>query len=111
MGLHEEYLEKLRLEKDRLNSKLRGLQTFEDLQEFLSDMNKQEYGFILVGKRRRYMAYSFTHMYTARKPDGKPYIFTGLKDYENRVHYLYGDGESVGKSYVKNLYKVLEVDD
>ena len=111
MGMHEEYREKVRQEQDRLNSKLKELKTFEDLQNFLSDMGKSEYGFRLVGKRRGYVAYSFTHMYTARKPDGKPHMFTGLEDYENRVHYLYGDGVSVGKSYVKNLYKVLEVDE
>lgn len=111
MGTYKTYEEKVKQEKDRLNSKLKGLKTYEDLQEFLKDMGNSEYGFRLVGKRRGYVAYSFSHMYTARKPNGEPYMFTGLKDYENRVHYLYGDGVSVGQAYVKNLYKVLEVDD
>lgn len=92
-----------------LNKELKTLVTFEEFQNFLKKMDSYEMGFILEGKRRKYQAYSFSHMYEWLKPDGKPHYFAGNEKYKNRLHYLYSDNVSTGESYVKNLYRVLRV--
>lgn len=92
---------------NRLNEKLKTLTTYEEFKDFQKKMDSYELGFCLYGKRRNYVAYAFSHMYEqdcfARNP------YAGLENYKNRVHYLYEDGISTGKSYIKNLWKVLKV--
>lgn len=91
----------------QLNQKLKTLTTYEEFKAFQKEMDSYELGLCLYGKRRGYVAYSFHHMY-----DNDGYInnpFAGLDKWENRVDYLYDDSVSTGQSYIKNLWKVLEV--
>lgn len=74
-----------------LNSRLKTLQTFSDLEKFLEDMSKGGYGHVLVSKRTRWHAYAFTDAGN------------------NKVHYLLSDGESTRTQNIKDLYKWLEV--
>lgn len=92
-----------------LNKKLKTLNTYDELIDFFKEMNSYGFGFMLYGKRRNYYAYSFTHLYSE-----EGYIknhLAGLESSLNRVEYLYSDGVSVGRSYVKNLWRALRVSD
>ena len=94
---------------EELNIKLKTIKTYEEFVKFQKEMYSYEYGFDLYGKRRKFKAFSFSHLYDVKKLNGEPYWFTGMDKYKNRIRYLYEDGVSTGESYVKNLYRVLEV--
>jgi len=87
--------EKIQIETDKLiaeyTPKLKNLKTFEDLEIFLSELEKHD--LCLVGKRNTLMVFNFSEIYYP----------------PNRVRYAYDNGRQVGKSFISNLYKVLEI--
>lgn len=75
--------------KKNLNDYLKKIKTYSELQLFLKII--EYYGFSLHGRRRGYWAFNF------------------YNEGADRVHYMYDDGVSRGKSFVKDLWKVLEI--
>lgn len=104
-----------RTERERLqeqfNNRLKELATYEELQQFLKDMENTGWDFRLYGKRRtNFYAFAFSHMYEARQPNGDPHYYTGWETMKDRVDYLYSDSVSRGQSYVKNLHRFFRVE-
>ena len=89
-----------------LNNELKSLKTWEDLIGFTKKISGR---FGLYGKRRGYQAFDFTHMYNDKNKKGDYMWYAQSDNSLNKVHYLYDDGKSSGKSYICNLYRVLEV--
>lgn len=81
------------------NRKLKELQTYSEFYYFLNALDTFGFNLRLVGKRRSYEAYAFSHIYDIHKWDYNL----------NKVHYLYADGISTGRSYVHNLHRALKV--
>jgi hypothetical protein len=97
--------------QEQFNNRLKELKTYEELQQFLKDMENTGWEFQLYGKRRKNVyAYAFSHLYEARQPNGEPLFYTGWERVKDRVHYLYSDTVSTGQSYVKNLHKFFRVE-
>lgn len=88
-------LDSMQIESDKkiaeYTPKLKNLKTFEELEVFLSELEKHDLS--LYGKRNCLWALEFNE--TEYPP--------------NRVRYIYDDGHSVGKSFIDNLWKVLEI--
>ena len=76
---------------DDFNNRLKTLETFSDLQKFLDDLSKNEWGLVLMSKRAKWHAYAFTD--------------AG----DNKTNYLLSDGESSRNQKIKDLYKWLEI--
>jgi hypothetical protein len=91
---------------EQLNQKLKILTTYEEFETFEKEIDSYMLGLNLHGKRRKSIAYAFSHLYNATDIINNPY--EGKEEYRNRVTYLYESG-NIGESYVKNLWKVLEV--
>lgn len=97
--------------KEQFNQRLKEIKTYQELQQFLKDMEDTEWDLRLYGKRRpNVYAYSFSHLYEATKTNGEPLFYTGWENVKDKVHYLYSDSVSTGQSHVKNLYKFFQVD-
>jgi len=95
--LKERYLENKEL-IDQLKQNLKNLITYE---AFEKEIDSYMLGLNLHGKRRKSIAYA-----NATDIINNPY--EGKEEYRNRVRYLYESG-NVGESFIKNLWKVLEV--
>lgn len=100
-----------------LAKKLKTITTYEELTEFEKELNNYGEGLRLRSKKRKLTAFHFSHMYKGenllvgeltREDMGKHF---SDEKYKNRVAYLFDDGVSKGESYVRNLYRNLEVSD
>lgn len=93
-----------------LNEQLKECETWEDFQALLEKMDSYGRGYTIVGNRRGYDAYDFTHMGDSSKVaewNLEPDWWYEMK--KNHVHYLYSDSVSTGQAHVKNLYRALTV--
>lgn len=75
----------------RLTRKMEDLKTFEDLAEFLKDINDFNLDFGLYSKRR------------------KTFIKELKKEDEVRFTYIYEDNDRIGSTNLENLYKYFEI--
>lgn len=97
--------------KEKLNSKLKSLETYEEFKVLLEEIDSNEHCFTLVGKRSGYSAFDFRHLYEYNGHfSNLRSLYTNNPKYLNRVKYLYSDGVSRGESHVKNLWRVLKVE-
>ena len=76
---------------EKYTSKLENLKTYAELKEFILEVEKHDLEF--YGKHNMLEVFDFTE----------------IEYSPNRFRYLYDNGNSVGSSFVCNLYKVLEI--
>lgn len=88
-----------------LNTKLKDTQTYEDFK--VLEKAIKDSGLGIYSKRGNKCIFNITHLYDETGIFKNHYA--GLESSKNRVHYLYDDGVSEGKAYVKNLYKFFEI--
>lgn len=91
---------------DQLNQKLKILTTYEEFEAFEKEIDSYMLGLNLHSKRNNSIAYAFSHLYNATDIINNPY--EGKEEYKNNVSYLYERGHT-GESYIKNLWKNLEI--
>ena len=86
---------KMKIESDKLieeyTSKLKSLKTYAELKEFILEVEKHDLEF--------YDKHNMLEVFD----------FTEIEHSPNRVRYFYDNGNSVGSSFVSNLYKVLVI--
>lgn len=89
--------DKIKYQLNALNEQLKELETYEDLKSLQKEMASYPQRYQFKMKKSGYEPYGFLHLY---EDDPK---------YENKVRYLLSDGSSTRESYVKNLYRNIEV--
>ena len=93
------------IQKKQFNDKLKQIKTYKELKEFEKEL--YHYGFAFYSKRSLKSICKFSHLYEDNGFSKNPYA--GIEKYKNKVSYLYDDGISAGKAYIKNLYKYFEI--
>lgn len=86
----------IRIHKEKAleyNKLLKEIKTYNEFKDFYDQIKNE--GFGLCGKKRGFEAFSFK-------------LTNSISNYD-RISYIYDDGYSYGNSYVKNLWRVLEV--